>query len=278
MLLAWMAAVSFVLAVPSASPASAASANAETVLEQQFLVQINAERAARGLAPMTNDPNLVAASRRWSDTMGSSNSLYHSSDGRAEIVGYGGRSGQITDAFMNSPGHRNLIVDPNLRFAGAGVTCDSTGRLWVTVQFRRLDTRQSTLSSSSANPSVTPANAGSSCSDSPHIGSVRRLYRAFFRRESDQSGLNYWIGQADKGVELSEIADHFAGSDEFRRTYGSLSNRDFVNRVYWNVLGRGADRAGYDYWVGQLNSGMTRGEMMVGFSQSIEYITRVGIA
>ena len=270
--------LTIVFAVPGAGVAGAASADAESVLEQQFMLQINAERAARGLEPMTNDPTLVTASRRWSDTMAGSNTLYHSSDGRAEIVGYGGRSGQITDAFMNSPGHRNLIVDPNLRFAGAGVSCDANGRLWVTVQFRRLDTRLATLSSSSPNPSVTSADAGSSCGDSSHIGSVRRLYQAFFLRDSDQAGLDYWVGQRNQGVSLEAIADHFASSDEFRARYGSLRNKDFVDMVYRNVLGRSPDQAGYDYWVGQLRGGMTRGEMMVGFSQSAEFISRTGIA
>ena len=260
------------------SPAGAVGADLESVIEQQFILQINAERAARGVGPVSVQPDLTSASRSWSDQMGSSNTLAHSSDGRAEIVGYGGNSGQITDAFMRSPGHRHLIVDPNLTFAGAGATCDRSGRLWITVQFRRLDTSLPTLSSSPASPIVTPATEGSTCQDSANVGGVRRLYAAFFRRESDSAGLQYWVGQRDRGVSLAAIAEHFVSSTEFRHNYGSLSDRDFVDLVYRNVLGRSPDQAGYDYWVGRLRTDLDRGGLMVGFSEGPEFVFRTGIA
>ena len=42
--------------------------------------------------------------------------------------------------------------------------------------------------------------------------------------------------------------------------------------VYNNVLGRAPDSVGFAYWTGQLNGGlMTRGQVMVGFSESPEY-------
>ena len=64
----------------------------------------------------------------------------------------------------------------------------------------------------------------------------------------------------------------FASSPEFIATYGSLNNSDFVTLVYQNVLGRAPDGAGLAYWVAQLNGGfMTRGQVMVGFSESPEY-------
>lgn len=273
-----VAAVAASSVVVSPTPVSAASASAEAVLEEQFILQFNAERAARGAPPIRFDRSLQVASRRWSDTMANGNSLYHSSDGRAEIVGYGGWSGQVTEAFMKSPAHRNLIVDPNLAIAGAGVTCDASGRLWVTVQFFRADKRLPTLSSSAGGPVVTPARSGSSCQDSSNIGGVRRLYVAFFRRESDQGGLSYWVGRRDSGTSLVEIADFFETSDEFQATYGSLNNHDFVALVYRNVLGRAPDGGGLSYWVGRLNSGTSRGAMMVGFSDGPEFIARSGIA
>ncbi len=80
------------------------------------------------------------------------------------------------------------------------------------------------------------------------------------------------------GTTLSSVSDNFASSGEFQTMYGSLSNRDFVRRVYLNVMGREPDAAGYDYWVGLLNRGTRRGEVMVGFSESAEFRVRTGIS
>ncbi len=100
-------------------------------------------------------------------------------------------------------------------------------------------------------------------------GPVARLYRAFFRRDGDRDGLRYWIGA---GLSYEAVADAFAESDEFRRTYGSLSDAEFVDLVYRNVLGRDPDPAGRQYWVEQLARGTGRGPVMLGFSESTEFI------
>jgi hypothetical protein len=74
-------------------------------------------------------------------------------------------------------------------------------------------------------------------------------------------------------------ASFFVVSPEFVATYGSLNNAAYVNQLYLNVLDRPADQGGLDYWTGQLNSGaMTRGDVLVGFSDSAEHIVKtVGV-
>ncbi len=260
------------------TPANPAGAvRPQNVLETELLQQMNAERAARGLGAVSLEDELTDASAQWSDSMASRNSLVHSGSGRAEIIAYGHTTGQITLAWMNSPSHRNLMVDPNLVFGGIGVTCDSGGRLWATIQFRRLDTRLATLGRSSPSPAVTADLSGSNCEDQAASPAVRRLYRAFFQRESDAGGLAYWVQRYADGESLIGIADYFATSTEFQATYGQLSDRDFVRTVYANVMGRNPDQGGYDYWVGQMRSGMSRGELMVAFSESREFVLRTGI-
>ncbi len=107
-------------------------------------------------------------------------------------------------------------------------------------------------------------------------GSIRRLYQAFFLRQPDAGGLAHWVSVARSGSSLESIAQSFASSAEFRQRYGSRSNQRFVELVYRNVLERNPDTAGYRHWVGQLNAGMSRGAMMVGFSQSPEFIRATG--
>lgn len=106
-------------------------------------------------------------------------------------------------------------------------------------------------------------------------GPLVRLYTAYFKRVPDYIGLMYWYGQmypdnGSSGMPLNRVSDMFAQSPEFTKTYGSLNNLQFVELVYQNVLGRAAEPVGRDYWVGSLNAGLIRGEMMIGFSESIE--------
>ena len=49
------------------------------------------------------------------------------------------------------------------------------------------------------------------------------------------------------------------------------SYTSYVETLYINVLNRELDQGGYDYWVGNLNSGKEeRHEVLLGFSESAE--------
>ena len=100
-----------------------------------------------------------------------------------------------------------------------------------------------------------------------------RLYNAAFARFPDSAGLKYWIGKYSSGENDSRaVASSFLASEEFTEKYGSnVSDETYVNNLYKNVLGREADTAGLNYWVGNLSSGMeTRCEALLGFAESAE--------
>ncbi len=105
---------------------------------------------------------------------------------------------------------------------------------------------------------------------------VVRLYFSYFLRIPDYAGLDFWIGQARSGASLAAISSAFAASAEFQQRYGALSNAQFVDLVYQNVLGRAADAPGLAFWTAQMNAGMTRGALMVQFSESPEYAAVIG--
>jgi hypothetical protein len=116
------------------------------------------------------------------------------------------------------------------------------------------------------------AHLQSSAEADSRVHAVTRLYRAYFLRNPDHSGLTYWLNRRGEGRSLVSISSSFAVSSEFTNRYGKLSNRAFVDRVYLNVLGRSGDAAGLDYWTTRLNGGMSRGQVMANFSQSSEYV------
>jgi hypothetical protein len=101
---------------------------------------------------------------------------------------------------------------------------------------------------------------------------VIRLYFAYFDRAAEPSGLDYWQGRLDSGsAGLGQVSSFFAGSQEFKSTYGGTTNAQFVELVYQNVLFRDPDASGFAYWKGRLDQGtVTRGNLMVLFSESAE--------
>ncbi len=93
------------------------------------------------------------------------------------------------------------------------------------------------------------------------------------KRLPNPDGLKYWIEKYSSGENDSRVvASSFLASDEFKQRYGeNVSNENYVNTLYVNVLGRDYDQAGYNYWLGNLNNGVeTRYELLLGFSESLE--------
>tara|TARA_Y100001978_G_C23605031_1_gene390699 strand:- start:181 stop:1008 length:828 start_codon:yes stop_codon:yes gene_type:complete len=100
-----------------------------------------------------------------------------------------------------------------------------------------------------------------------------RLYNAAFKRLPDPDGLKYWISKYSSGEnDERSVASSFLESAEFKERYGdNVSNSTYVNTLYKNVLERDADIEGFNYWLGQLDSGAeARYEVLLGFSESIE--------
>ncbi len=106
------------------------------------------------------------------------------------------------------------------------------------------------------------------------VAPVARLYKAHFRRSPDFGGLQFWAGQFRNGMTLNDISTEFARSNEFTQTYGSLTDAEFIDLVYQNVLDRQADAGGKAFWLGRLSNGLSRGAMMVEFSESPENVER----
>jgi hypothetical protein len=75
-----------------------------------------------------------------------------------------------------------------------------------------------------------------------------RMYDSAFNRAPDPSGLNGWTTVLQGGLSTADMASGFAASPEFQATYGQLSNVQFVEQLYQNVLNRQSDAAGLSHW------------------------------
>lgn len=102
-----------------------------------------------------------------------------------------------------------------------------------------------------------------------HLAS--RLYQAAFGRAPDAAGLMANSRSLVQGASLNQVAAGFVTSAEFVSRYGTdSSNADFVNTLYQNVLHRAGDAAGAQGWSNALAGGMSRADVLIGFSESNE--------
>lgn len=155
--------------VPGVASAAVTNAAANS---QKMLEFMNAERAARGLSPLSRDSRLDALAQSWANKMAAARTMYHPSPPQA-MTGAGYRSGAqnlawhdtvLTGAWahnfwMNSAPHRKNILDPAFTSTGIAMACNPSGGsypyVFVTVEFGGNSTPLSST------PPVSPRVAGS---------------------------------------------------------------------------------------------------------------------
>ena len=103
-------------------------------------------------------------------------------------------------------------------------------------------------------------------------GIAYRIYQAAFNRTPDAGGLGFWIQAMDGGTSLKTVAGEFVNSVEFKAVYGTNpTNAQIVSKFYDNVLHRPGETAGYNFWVGVLDShNGTVADVLAAFSESAE--------
>lgn len=103
------------------------------------------------------------------------------------------------------------------------------------------------------------------------------VYVASFNRAPDFAGLNYWAHdlatfQAQGTTPTAAIqqltANMYKAGSQNGEKGSSMSNGDYVNYLYNNVLGRGPDAAGQSWWVNDLNNGSPRDNFLATYLQA----------
>ncbi|WP_299030415.1 Calx-beta domain-containing protein [uncultured Sulfitobacter sp.] len=103
-------------------------------------------------------------------------------------------------------------------------------------------------------------------------GQVFRIYRATLDRAPDTGGFEGWVDNLASGAgTILDVVSGFVASREFQNVYGSLDDSGFVSLLYNNVLNRDADAGGLAGWLGQLENGTSREQVVIGFSESAEF-------
>jgi hypothetical protein len=95
---------------------------------------------------------------------------------------------------------------------------------------------------------------------------IMRLYREVLGRAPDAAGLAMWATGNHTG---SEMARGFVLSQEFSKR--AFSDEQFVTMLYRALLNRVPDSGGFDFWLANLQSGMSRDRVLESFIGSAEF-------
>ncbi|MDH3293903.1 MAG: DUF4214 domain-containing protein [Acidimicrobiia bacterium] len=224
-------------------------------------VQKRAQVARLYLAYFGADPDDQGMEHWSSMLISGARSLQSISDGMAQSPQFTNRYGNLTNAEFVKLIYRNVL----------NRAADSAGlKHWTTV----LDsgTSRGAVMVNFSESAEFQEKVADRVWRIELVGPIGRLYRAYFLRRPDDRGLAYWI---NSDLSLSRISDAFAQSREFLNRYGTVTNAQFITLVYRNVLGRRPEPKGFDYWLRLANRGNARGKIMLGFSNSTEFIRKV---
>lgn len=94
---------------------------------------------------------------------------------------------------------------------------------------------------------------------------VAALYSAIFNRAPDQAGLNNWVDLIQGGASLTQTADGFVQHPVFTELYAGLTNIQFIQELYINVLGSAGDAKGIQNWANLLASGVSKAQVVADF-------------
>jgi uncharacterized protein YkwD len=137
------------------APDTSAATTVPDKIAQELFSRLNAERQARGLAPLKWDGSLANMATDWTRHMASSDDFTHRDLGEASrlpgiskfsalgeniawVEGYPNEAYQLHIGWMRSDGHRSNMLQPGFDSVGIAVVC-SDGKAWATQNFGRMD-------------------------------------------------------------------------------------------------------------------------------------------
>lgn len=99
---------------------------------------------------------------------------------------------------------------------------------------------------------------------------VNRIYEKAMERDGEEDGLNYWCNIIQGGGKTPvQVAEFFLTSEEFRNK--NLSNEAYIKVLYRTFMGRECDQEGLNYWMGELNRGCSREDVLHRFAGCKEF-------
>lgn len=120
-----------------------------------------------------------------------------------------------------------------------------------------------------------PANLGQAAASLTHgvqyySTFITSEYQHLLSRAPDATGLNYWFTQMQTGSTDEQFEAELLSSSEYASLHGG-TDASWLLGIYTDFLGRMADSAGLDYWLGQLQAGESRYQVALTIATSPEH-------
>lgn len=163
----------------------------------------------------------------------------------------------VFDGFVNSTEWANICASYGI-ISGGGAVASQYVNEFVERMYTKALGRSSDPNGSSfwANQIITGSQTGSEVAfgfffsgefksfNLDNAEYVKRLYRVFFNREYDQSGLDFWVGQLNSGASRESVFNGFAASSEWANicaVYGiNQGTANFTGNTTYNGAGSGS--------------------------------------
>lgn len=175
---------------------------------------------------------------------------------------------QVVDSFFNSAEFQGTVSPvTRLYFAYFLRIPDYAGLSFWVNQYRQGATLDS-ISQAFAGSSEFQATYGSL----NNTQFVTLVYQNVLGRAPDSGGLAFWVGRLNSGsATRGSVMLGFSESAEYKQ---SSYNKVYVTMIYVGMLKRAPDQAGFNFWVGQMNSGGSGLNLIQGFLNASEYRSR----
>lgn len=252
----------------------------------RVLTLVNQIRSQYGLNPLTWDSELekTAALRAaecsvsFSHTRPNGEPCYTAYPSGLYLAGENIAAGTATDTaeevvnlWMNSPGHRANILNPNYTTMSVGMVYVSGtryGYYW-----------SQNFAGGSGDGQYAYSGTGSSTVISEAVGTaaqvavknfVIRLYELVLGRTPETDGLANWYNALVTGSQTgAEAAQGFFFSEEFLNK--NTSDTEYLETLYRTMLDRPSDSSGLAYWLDVMDTGFSRTYIYRGFAESTEF-------
>ncbi|WP_187278250.1 DUF4214 domain-containing protein [Methylobacterium sp. WL7] len=105
----------------------------------------------------------------------------------------------------------------------------------------------------------------------PGLSTAQHLYEALLHRDPDQTGLQNISDALAHGGSLQEVAQNILTSSEYLSAHPQMSDGQYVEALYENLLGRTGDAGSANSWVAALSNGTDRASVANAFLDSAEF-------
>jgi hypothetical protein len=98
---------------------------------------------------------------------------------------------------------------------------------------------------------------------------VPALFRCLLKREPKHDELDHWINSLRRGMSREQAYAEFFDALEYKNK--GTNNRAFITDLYLAIMGREPEDLGLNRWMGELNHGKSRHDVVDAFLRSPEY-------